>query len=697
MNRVLIFFILGALAPFSATAQNPKPLPWNDLGNDELERYFERRVAELENPMAGIETLADWQATAPKLRQQLLEMLGLDPMPEKTDLKATVTRKIEREQLGFTVENLHFQSRPGLYVTGNLYLPKNPKGKVPAILYVCGHGSKVIDGVSYGNKTSYHHHGAWFAQNGYACLTIDTLQMGEIEGIHHGTYKYDRWSWISRGYTSAGVEAWNCVRALDYLQSRPEIDGEKLGVTGRSGGGAYSWWISTIDERIKCAVPVAGIASLRNHVIDGCVEGHCDCMFQVNTYAWDYGQLAALVAPRPLLISNTDNDRIFPLDGVVDVYNQARRIYELHEGPKAIGLNIEEGPHTDTQPLRTSAFHWFNRHFKGTALKDTYSLAATPFFEPQELKVFQQLPEDELNTTIDESFVPLAPEPTAPMQPKDSETWMAALKEKVFLNWNDEAEPLLKQTHSSSKDGLHLEAFELTTEPDVTCPLYLVHRDGVKLEELQLVVLNVLDHDDWNDFIKGIPTQFPDAFPGVDLPETDAEQLDAEKQMHESFEWGMAYLCPRGIGPNAWPDSKRKQTQIRRRFVLVGQTRDGQRVFDIRQAIRALRVHGVEDTPLWMQAAGDMAGNALYASLFVDKPVATLDLHRLPTSHLDGPAYLNVLRFLDMPQAAAMAAQRSKLRIYTADENAWAYLSESAPEDGRVQLRKPMAEKPKED
>ena len=696
-NPVLTILILGLLSPTLAWTQESKRLPWNKLGNDELERYFEARVASLENPMAEIETLAQWEEIRPKLRQQLLEMLGLDPMPEKTDLNVTVTGKIERDDLDFTVENIHFQSRPGLYVTGNLYLPKKREGKIPAVLYVCGHARVKVDDVSFGNKAAYHHHGAWLARNGYACLTIDTLQLGEIEGIHHGTYNHDRWWWVSRGYTSAGVEAWNCVRALDYLQSRPEIDGEKLGVTGRSGGGAYSWWISTIDERIKCAVPVAGIASLRNHVIDGCVEGHCDCMFQVNTYAWDYGQLAAMIAPRALLISNTDNDRIFPVDGVFDVYAQTRKIYELHEGAKAIGLNIEEGPHTDTQPLRTSAFHWFNRHFKGTELKDTYSMAATKMFEPEELRVFQQLPTDEINTTIDETFVAKAPAPEAPMHSKERESWMANLKQKSFLNWADDStEAKLKQTHSSSKDGLRLQAFELATEPHVTCPLYLVHRDAVEIGDLDLVVLNVLDHDDWADFLNHIPTQFPSAFPGVELPEVDAERLKAEKQMHSSFKWGMAYLCPRGIGPNAWPDDERKQTQIRRRFVLVGQTRDGQRVWDIRQAIRALRVNGVGDLPLWLQSSGTMAGNAMYASLFLDKPVTRLDLHEPPTSHRDGPTYLNVLRFLDMPQAATMATERSQMRIYTDDKAPWSYLTETAEKAGwpakQVQIRKAMAQ-----
>ena len=119
----------------------------------------------------------------------------------------------------------------------------------------------------------YQHHGIWFAKNGYVCLIIDTIQLGEIEGIHHGTYSKNRWWWISRGYTPAGVEAFNSMRAIDYLISRPEVDASRLGVTGRSGGGIYSWWLSAIDERIKVTVPTAGITDLKNYVVDGCVDG----------------------------------------------------------------------------------------------------------------------------------------------------------------------------------------------------------------------------------------------------------------------------------------------------------------------------------------------------------------------------------------------------------------------------------------
>jgi hypothetical protein len=172
----------------------------------------------------------------------------------------------------------------------------------------------------------------------------------------------------------------------------PEVDPERLGVTGRSGGGAYSWWIAAIDDRIRAAVPVAGITDLENHVVDGCVEGHCDCMYMVNTYRWDYPLVAALVAPRPLLISNTDRDGIFPLDGVVRTYEQVQRIYELYGQRDKLGLQITAGPHRDTQELHIHAFRWMNQHLRGD--DSLIEKAAVKFFEPPELKVFETLPED---------------------------------------------------------------------------------------------------------------------------------------------------------------------------------------------------------------------------------------------------------------------------------------------------------------
>ncbi len=380
--------ILTVVTQSVADETSKTPAIDTSRGDAMIAGYFRAETEKLTRQcLKDINTLEDWQTRRDEYRRQLYEMLGLDPLPERTPLSPVVTGRVEHEQ--FVVEKLHFQSRPGLYVTGNLYLPKQPDGKLPAILYVCGHGRVKKNGISYGNKTHYQHHGGWFARNGYVCLTIDTLQLGEIEGIHHGTYRYGMWWWNARGYSSAGVEAWNCIRALDYLQSRDEVDPDRIGVTGRSGGGAYSWWIAALDERIRVAVPVAGITSLQNHVVDGCVEGHCDCMYMVNTYRWDFPLVAALVAPRPLLISNSDKDRIFPVDGVFDVYMKTRRIYELQGALDKIGLQITEGPHKDTQELRIHAFHWFNKYLKGE--DPLIEQTAVKFFEPEQLKVFDKL------------------------------------------------------------------------------------------------------------------------------------------------------------------------------------------------------------------------------------------------------------------------------------------------------------------
>ena len=195
-------------------------------GDTMIAKYFAQQTSAIENRwLAGIETKEDWLRQREIHLTQLKDMLGLNPFPQKTPLNAVITGTTKHES--FRVENIHFQSRPGLYVTGNLYVPHEVDNKLPAILYVCGHGQVKINGVAYGAKAHYQHHGAWFARNGYVCLTIDTLQLGEIEGIHHGTYRYDKWWWLNRGYTPAGVEAWNCIRALDYLQSRPEVDGDR--------------------------------------------------------------------------------------------------------------------------------------------------------------------------------------------------------------------------------------------------------------------------------------------------------------------------------------------------------------------------------------------------------------------------------------------------------------------------------------
>jgi len=647
-------------------------------GDQMLADYFRAETAKLrERCLTDIRILDDWTSRREKYRRQLLDMLGLWPLPEKTDLKAIVTGKIEAGS--FVVEKLYFQSLPGLYVTANLYLPKNLTGQAPAILYVCGHGQVIKNGVSYGNKVSYQHHGAWFAQNGYVCLIIDTLQLGEIQGIHHGTYREGMWWWNSRGYTPAGVEAWNGIRALDYLCTRREVDTNRFGITGRSGGGAYSWTTAALDDRIKVAAPVAGITDLQNYVVDGAVEGHCDCMFFLNTYRWDYPQLAALVAPRPLLVGNSDKDPLFPLDGVVRLYDRVRDIYGLYGASTNVGLLITEGPHQDTQDLQLPVLRWFNRFLKGD--DSLIESAAKKYFEPEQLKVLGQLPEDQKNTTIQETLVPTA-EPCAVPTSKEEWTkqrdaWLGGLKEKCFAGLPESPGPLeLKQVYSAEHRGVDLDAYEINSQPNVRLRLFLARRPHLKKPER--VVLVVQNGEEWDKWIAGMRHAFADeleseAPEGRPLFKTDPKQFGILRRTLATNNSVFVYLAPRGIGPTSWSSDMKKQTQIRRRFMLLGQTLDGMRVWDIRRAVQAIRsFRSLQGIPLWLEAHGYLAADTLYASLY-EKGITGLELWQMPKSHRDGPDYLNALRVLDIPQATAMAAERSQVRLLDADSRDWGY------------------------
>ena len=615
-----------------------------------LAAYFRAETKALsQRCLADIHTLEDWQVRRAEYRRQLQEMLGLWPMPERGDLHAIVTGKIEREE--FTVEKLHFQALPKLYVTANLYLPRHIPSPAPAILYVCGHSRVVTNGVSCGNKTYYQHHGEWFARNGYVCLVIDTLQLGEIEGLHHGTYREAQWWWNSRGYSPAGVEAWFGIRALDYLCSRPEVDKERIGMTGRSGGGSYTWTVAALDERVKVAAPVAGMTDLQNQVVDGVVEGHCDCMFFVNTYRWDFPQVAALIAPRPLLIANSDKDTIFPLDGVVRLYDQTRRIYQLYGQTNHLGLLITDGPHADTQDLQLPVFRWFNRFLKSE--DPVIEMAARKFLAPQVLRVFSELPGDQINTRIQESFVPSASRGRDPtrLSEVDRNKLLEELRTKVFGGWPAVPCPATPRLAKDSREGgVRVRTYAVESQPGVILPLFLIS-DG-RVKKSNHILLSILDTQDWTN-----STANP-LGPGTLGP----EPLAALRERLQTDHAALAFFAPRLVQPTPWTSDAKTLVQIRRRFMLLGQTVDSMRVWDIRAAVQALhRLPELKPIPIWVRASGNMAVNACYAALYQPQ-AAKLELSRLPRSQAEGPDYLNVLRFTDIPQVLTLLQNRVELQ-----------------------------------
>ena len=595
-------------------------------GDTAINSYLARATDRLSRGfLDGATTLEEWQKKRPRLRQEYLDMLGLWPLPPKTPLKATVTNTVTRGDV--VIELLHYQSRPGLYVTGNLYRPKASRGhKLPAVLYVCGHSGRGRDG----NKTAFQDHGMWFASNGYICLIVDTLQLGEVAGIHHGTYNRGRWWWQALGYTPAGVECWNGIRGLDYLVSRPDVDAERLAVTGISGGGASTVWIAAADERVKCAVPVSGMSDLESYVKNKVINGHCDCMFLVNTYGWEWTTIAALIAPRPLLFANSDNDRIFPMDGNRRIIAKLRQVYKLHGKPELVDDFVSKGGHDYRPDLRIAIFKWINRHIK----KETGAIKDADFkpLPGKELRVFPEdadLPKDATNNRIDELFVPHG-SPDLP-EAKDFAKWRAGLlkeiRAKSFRTFPERI-PAAKEYIEILGSGM--KGWELSTEPDIGVSLIL-NREK-KIKDTKTAVLLVLN-------------------PGDKMPKDVPLWL-------RPFSEGTAVhvLVPRGSGERQWTH-KSPPNYVERAHALLGRTADQGRVWDVAATVRYLDDKN-KGKLRWKVIGRRQAGVlAAYAALF-EPGIAEVVAVEPPPSHDRGPIFLNVLRLFDIPEALGLLAPR---------------------------------------
>ena len=142
------------------------------------------------------------------------------------------------------------------------------------------------------------------------------------------------------------------MRAIDYLLTRKDVDRDRIGVTGISGGGAVTIWIAAADERVKVAVPVSGMSDLESYVTNKIINGHCDCMLVVNTFQWEWTTIAAMIAPRPLLFANSDKDSIFPMDGNRRIIERLRKCYTMLDKKDNVEEYVSKGGHDYRPDLR---------------------------------------------------------------------------------------------------------------------------------------------------------------------------------------------------------------------------------------------------------------------------------------------------------------------------------------------------------
>jgi dienelactone hydrolase len=308
------------------------------------------------------------QDVVPLDRQRLLELLGETPasppplMPEK--IESVDLGDVVREKVTYAVE-------PGERVPAFVFLPKAGPARRPAVLCHHQHGGQFgvgKDGPAGLGSTPDQHYAIELARRGYVTIAPDALCFNERQDpagkLKDGNYeRFEALHRLTKGKTLQGKYVWDARRALDYLETRAEVDPARLGMIGHSLGGQETLFTSALDTRIRAAVSSCGFGSLRTLERDRILHNFALFVPGLARHG-DYGAVLALVAPRPFLVAARSDDPIFPMEGIEETVAAARRAYAAAGAADRLGTLYEPGRHEFSPALREGAYAWLDRWLK---------------------------------------------------------------------------------------------------------------------------------------------------------------------------------------------------------------------------------------------------------------------------------------------------------------------------------------------
>jgi len=286
--------------------------------------------------------LDEWRARRLQLRQQILVAAGLDPMPERGALNPQVFGKLDRA--GYSIEKVLLETLPHYYLGGNLYRPDKP-GRHPAVLVTHGHWT-------YGRlENSKNFSGPVLcvnlARQGYVVLAIDMVGVNDTLQTPHefGGSREDLWR-----FGPLGLQLWNSSRALDYLLSRDDVDGTRIGMTGASGGGSQTFLLTAVDDRITASAPV--------NMVSAYMQGGARCE---NAPGLRIGtsnvEIAAMTAPRPMLLVSATGD--WTANVPQEEFPAIRGIYTLFDQTDAVENFHQDADHNYNRNGREAVYRFF--------------------------------------------------------------------------------------------------------------------------------------------------------------------------------------------------------------------------------------------------------------------------------------------------------------------------------------------------
>jgi dienelactone hydrolase len=379
MMKCCLCLLLWFFSCISVFGGEHRSLPDGQFPSDE--RLAEPRNLNGYFPFKPISDLADWPQRREQIRRRILLSQGLWPMPTKTDLRAVIHGRVDRED--YVVDRVIFESIPGHYLTGSLYRPKGKQGPFPAVLSPHGHwrngrfyqASESQVRADLASGAERFENAARFPIQARA---VQLARMGGIVFVYDMTgnadsvqlgHRPDRWAHLDRksdwGFFAAqaelrlqnmmGLQTWNSIRAVDFLLQLPEVDSSRIGVTGASGGGTQSMILAAVDQRVTAAMPCVMVSTA--------MQGGCTCE-NAPYLRIDQGNvdIAAAIAPRPLGLTAADDWTIeLESKGFPDL----ERLYrDLGHADRLTAAFHTHFKHNYNHVNRAVMYGFFNRHFQ---------------------------------------------------------------------------------------------------------------------------------------------------------------------------------------------------------------------------------------------------------------------------------------------------------------------------------------------
>lgn len=614
-RKLSIFAIVFLCAPLFAQTSLNVTNGLDGMVDNYLSGVAQQLWEQRDKRIAAIQTPEQVKERQAYIHKKLLEEIG--GFPEKTPLHARITGTLDHPD--YRVEKLIYESMPHFYVTASVYVPKNAKPPVPAVLGVAGHSP---DGKAYD-----HYQPAWIslAKRGILVLAYDPPGQGErVEYLDPATHKPLLPAGGTGEHMMAGLQClltgtniaryfiWDGIRGVDYLLTRNDVNAHKIGVAGNSGGGTQSTYLAAFEPRLAAAAPSCYITSWEKLWSGPGPQDSEQVFANFLRDGLDFSDFLIAFAPKPIQMAVATRD-FFPIDGARATYAQARRIFGIMGAAEDMGFFEYNDTHGWSLPRREATYRWFSRSLgdrnddgkEGDLKLDTaHDLRSTETGQVQTTFTDAE--------TVQTLNAALASKISGKRAPLKRQKLPETVRARLGLT-NEMVHPEANRVGEVSRPSVRIEKIEIHPETGITVPALAFVPSRGAAKKKAIVYLNPAG-------------KAADAGEGGEI-----EKLAAQGAI-------VLAIDPRGWGESAPAAAKssgyKKSYQLAMRGILVGKPLPGMQTFDVLNAVAYLGSRpDVDGKHISLHTKGTGTTLGIYAAL-LNKGIESVVSDDAPQSYL---------------------------------------------------------------